>query len=1812
MSGMDPSAVPGFNALSNADQRTVEAEMQRLQMRDSMNTYNNMVNRCFSTCVRSFNEKKVNGEEIDCTKRCVQKFVMYSQRVALRFAEHNAEQSKILQENESRGNTLEIYKENEKKGVEELSPSPIDRDDLDVDELADRIVLMRSPWQMPSDRMAHRNNINVVSEYLTDRYGCNFAVWNIERSQRSLVEPEKFRNQILNFTLPATEAKGQSLLLAPPSLELLSRFCSSLLFWLELDRTRFVAVIHCRDTSPTTLLFIIAALVSTGVCAEVRDAIGYLRERYALTEQSNNVTVRSTSVERDASLEGSRSTVKFTEPTSWPHSLQRYAKYLQKLITADAGAARQTPTYLLKMVIIDHFIPPASDIYVEVGEVVLDRSEQFKSEIGVLATDNTYAIVDSDEMTGSMTVDMTHGGEYTVVLRGDVGIVIKSRTRSRLSARYFFHTAFVGNDEGEILELGVDDMDVTGFDAGQIPKDFKLTLSLNRWSVEDQERFEDRKRKRAEDEALARGEHLQRIRSLSGSAVAEDDVSPSQRRKVGKLSDMSPSARKGSDWSTVTLTRETAILEKPKGKGKVFFDHHMLAPTVLAKTRTASHFPLSPCNRGCDPVAALEDRGFERIHAGISLEVSDMNLFEAYAFCERYFPLSVAATVRSDGRGISRANSLAYPLPGSITDDDSHLMEDFNRLHFLGVLSRGVGEGRQSIANGDDDNASSVNRARRASSSPVSQRSFRSSLVPGSNPEYSSSIEEGRYPATQSEDLTYFRGARSRRQSISSDVVGSYDEDDDDEYHLVDSSSTTGGWYRMRYMSHLARQGGRTFGDTAGGCGGRPLMHLLGPDVGLPVTDSRYESTAATGRAVPRSYHRPSISALPKARMPGVPSSRSRQRELQQRRTLRHYQQQRLRRSYARSVCTTNSVIMESPPAGSDASGMVMQGNLDELPEDTSGSAQLSPLSWTKCDEEVISPIPQRSSDEDGVEGLSPQMGTAVVSSVIYTQTGQGPSQVMSTIEGTPPPLPTGKGTPPPLPTGKGTPPPLPTGRGTPPPLPTGKGTPPPLPTGKGTPPPLPTGRGTPPPLPTGKGTPPPLPTGRGTAPPLPCGKPLSSIGYRVCGLESPEKPLRSKTGTLPSGKGMPPSLPTGKGMPPSLPTGKGMPPSLPTGKGMPPSLPSGKGMPPSLPSGKGMPPSLPSGKGMPPSLPSGKGMPPSFPTGKGMPLSLPSGKGMPPSLPRGKGMAPPPPLSGKMTPPRASLGEGHPPSLPSGKGIPPCAPGKGVPPSIGGKGLPALPKGGVVTPCMSPDRPTAEGSPIVLRSPPLASPPPPPLNRTSPQSAPSKKKPAGVLPLGKKLHWKAIPDRLISSTIWASYDEEGSSTPSDDHSGQTLARDVAEMKTVFGASAAQLENKHEKKKIVDDRPKLIEILDQKRAQNAGLVMARLPVELLIEKMENLDVDNMVDASDDESVSQLSHPRAAGSNSETNTEGCATVEMLEKLSSILPTTEEAEMLRSYHGDLSLLRPIERRLMPLAVMKRPQFRIKAMVVFLTFPDQLSGVRRSIGIFQEASDQVRSSQKLRRLLFLVLKFGNFVNHGTTDLMTRGYTLESLLKLMEFKSTSVPGVTMLHYVACRLMEPEGGDKGNRNSAVPMELAEELNFVVSATSENTEVIVATLTALDRDLKLFQREAEQQASQYSGEALRRLESFTMGALNQLAEVKEDWKVCEDSLKELRRYFGEDPKRCTVEDFFGTLKAFLDSYKRACNDIKRNPKKFQQLIYRKPPILGSITGDVQLPHQLVQEDDDGTVHIAAPYRSVVKTTNQNPLIESQANCVDEF
>merc|ERR1711957_771292 len=77
----------GLEGLSARDQHEVMTQLNDMQMQESMNTYNNLVERCFNECVTSFRTKGLDSAEDACVTRCVAKFMGFSQRVAMRFQE---------------------------------------------------------------------------------------------------------------------------------------------------------------------------------------------------------------------------------------------------------------------------------------------------------------------------------------------------------------------------------------------------------------------------------------------------------------------------------------------------------------------------------------------------------------------------------------------------------------------------------------------------------------------------------------------------------------------------------------------------------------------------------------------------------------------------------------------------------------------------------------------------------------------------------------------------------------------------------------------------------------------------------------------------------------------------------------------------------------------------------------------------------------------------------------------------------------------------------------------------------------------------------------------------------------------------------------------------------------------------------------------------------------------------------------------------------------------------------------------------------------------------------------------------------------------------------------------------------------------------------------------------------------------------------------------------------------------------------------------------------------------------------------------
>lgn len=82
-------SIPGLDQLPLKERTAVMSELNRLQLKDSMDTYNSLVERCFNECIREFRCKDLDSSEKNCITSCVKKFMEFSARLGQRFAEKN-------------------------------------------------------------------------------------------------------------------------------------------------------------------------------------------------------------------------------------------------------------------------------------------------------------------------------------------------------------------------------------------------------------------------------------------------------------------------------------------------------------------------------------------------------------------------------------------------------------------------------------------------------------------------------------------------------------------------------------------------------------------------------------------------------------------------------------------------------------------------------------------------------------------------------------------------------------------------------------------------------------------------------------------------------------------------------------------------------------------------------------------------------------------------------------------------------------------------------------------------------------------------------------------------------------------------------------------------------------------------------------------------------------------------------------------------------------------------------------------------------------------------------------------------------------------------------------------------------------------------------------------------------------------------------------------------------------------------------------------------------------------------------------------
>jgi hypothetical protein len=308
---------------------------------------------------------------------------------------------------------------------------------------------------------------------------------------------------------------------------------------------------------------------------------------------------------------------------------------------------------------------------------------------------------------------------------------------------------------------------------------------------------------------------------------------------------------------------------------------------------------------------------------------------------------------------------------------------------------------------------------------------------------------------------------------------------------------------------------------------------------------------------------------------------------------------------------------------------------------------------------------------------------------------------------------------------------------------------------------------------------------------------------------------------------------------------------------------------------------------------------------------------------------------------------------------------------------------------------------------------------------------------------------------------------------------------------------------------------------------------------------------------------------------------LKALKEYLPDADERQGLISYMKnaeDSSQIREklfadcseTEKYMVTMIDVKDAGAKLDAMLFRSIFKSRFEDATEGIRILNSACEQLRSSEKLRKLMAMILTVVNQINTGGEGSMAMGFTLDALLELNEAKAFDKK-TSVLHYVV-KLVK--------KNDETLLSFASDVSSVTPAESVLLDGLSGDVKSISEELDGISDIVQQQAEQQAGDlnlistaalAERRIptplnggvtqsnkpdlltgrtsmERFFLSARKACMQASESIDNIKKKYRAVLQYFGEDENMATA-DFFGTIRRFMVEWNKAVAQVEAIERK---------------------------------------------------------------
>ncbi|KAI9922300.1 hypothetical protein PsorP6_001218 [Peronosclerospora sorghi] len=275
-----------------------------------------------------------------------------------------------------------------------------------------------------------------------------------------------------------------------------------------------------------------------------------------------------------------------------------------------------------------------------------------------------------------------------------------------------------------------------------------------------------------------------------------------------------------------------------------------------------------------------------------------------------------------------------------------------------------------------------------------------------------------------------------------------------------------------------------------------------------------------------------------------------------------------------------------------------------------------------------------------------------------------------------------------------------------------------------------------------------------------------------------------------------------------------------------------------------------------------------------------------------------------------------------------------------------------------------------------------------------------------RNLYWEAVKSEETTGTIWESFAREEDRQKKDDDKApvgppsvaglfavqankpkpksaasksDVLDQFVDQLSNIFVSKAPVAKESEVKTPTKRRAPTRVALIDAKRANNIGIMLARF-------RLPYAKLRNAVLLVDKELLS---------------------VERVSSLLQFAPEDDELDAVRAYTGDPKLLGDAEQYFREMDCIPRLTTRLQAIHATWQFDAYVEEQRKLMESVSNACRELQACEPLKDILRVVLSLGNALNDGTSRGGAKGFRLNILLKLNQVKAAD-NSINLLNYVA------------------------------------------------------------------------------------------------------------------------------------------------------------------------------------------------------------